>query len=370
MKKILIDVNSIIPYYIYGYTTGVGRSTFELVKALSTLNNLPFNLTLYSQNLRGYRTKGRINLDEFHLYLPNHVFIRRAVNTLRLKSLFTNYDLLHIPHNTDCCERNSKTIYTIHDLIVYHYPKMWQATEIELNSYKTIGRKCRAIITCSESSKKDILHYWQLPEEKVTAIPWGINREVFHPRYDKGTLVDLGISDSYYFSASCNHPRKNTALLLSAYRRYLSNGGKKQLVLLSPMAKDINQYEDLIERRKVIIIRNLSDTELTTLYSHAHCTLMTSSYEGFGLPILESLACGTQVLSSNNSSLPEVGGNIIDYFDELDSECIYKKMLEVDTKDKHSLLNEELLQKHLDEFTWRKCAERYVSTYERLLYCS
>lgn len=142
------------------------------------------------------------------------------------------------------------------------------------------------------------------------------------------------------------------------------------LVILSPIGNELKECEDLVENHQVIITRNLSDTDLVSLYSHAHCTLMTSSYEGFGLPILESLACGTQVLSANNSSLPEVGGKVVDYFEELTSQCVCSHMLKVDGLEKHALLDPHRLHNHLDHYSWKNCAESYVSVYEKLLFHS
>ena len=367
-KRLLIDVNSVIPYFQHGHTTGVGRSTLELISAMSKLGSLPFELTLYTQNTRGISIKGHIPLKEFHLYLSNKAPVRRIVNALHLKWLFTQYDLLHIPHNTDYCETFGKTIFTIHDLIVYRYPEMWGATEREMNKYRNIGHRCKDIITCSDASKEDIVRFWNVPENKVTTIHWGINRDVFHPTADVDFLKSLGITMPYFFSASCNHPRKNTPMLLEAFRRYLEKGGSRQLVLLSPATDDLKKYEDLMKKQQVVTCKDISDQQLATLYTNAHCTAITSAYEGFGLPILESLACGTPVISARNSSLTEIGKKTIDYFAELNEECISEKLLQVCRIDKAQLLDKAQTENHLQSFSWQQCAEKYVETYERLLY--
>ena len=330
-KRLLIDVNSVIPYFQRGHTTGVGRSTLELISAMSKLGSLPFELTLYTQNTRGISIKGHIPLKEFHLYLSNKAPVRRIVNALHLKWLFTQYDLLHIPHNTDYCETFGKTIFTIHDLIVYRYPEMWGATEREMNKYRNIGHRCKAIITCSDASKEDIVSFWNVPENKVTTIHWGINRDVFHPTADVDFLKSLGITMPYFFSASCNHPRKNTPMLLEAFRRYLEKGGSRQLVLLSPATDDLKKYEDLMKKQ-------------------------------------EAMACGTPVISARNSSLTEIGKKTIDYFAELNEECISEKLLQVCRIDKAQLLDKAQTENHLQSFSWQQCAEKYVETYERLLY--
>ena len=81
---------------------------------------------------------------------------------------------------------------------------------------------------------ESIVHFLNVPESKVTSIPWGVNREMFYPIYDGEYLERVGIKGLYYFSSSANHPRKNLPLLLQSYRKYLELGGVGQLVILNP----------------------------------------------------------------------------------------------------------------------------------------
>lgn len=368
MKRLLIDVNSIVPYYLSGKVSGIGRTTLELLQALAKMKNLPFELVLFTQNTKGIKTDGRLPFDNVHFYMPNRTLFKYCVNRLHLKQLATHYDLLHIPHNTDICETMSKTIFTIHDLIVYRYPEYWNVTEKDKAYFRKVAKQSKAIITCSESSKQDILHFWNMVEDKVVAIPWGINTELFHPIKEQQFCEKNGIGNLFYFSASCNHPRKNTPLMLDAFAKYIAKGGRAQMVLLNPKTKDTEKYQYLIDQRKLIVLKDVSDADLVELYSQAHCTIVASSFEGFGLPVLESLSCGTQVLCANNSSLSEIGENVVDYFQELNEECICEKMLKYDSINKANTLESNLCQKHLRGYSWERCAEKYVETYEKLLY--
>lgn len=269
-KRLLIDVNSIIPYILTGVSTGVGRSTFELISAISKLDNIPFEIALFTQNIKGVRAERKIPLRSQHLYIPNRDPFRHISNKLYLKKLFFNYDLLHIPHNTDWCETFQKTIFTIHDLIVYRYPDMWTFTEKSKNFFRKVATKSKAIITCSEASKHDIIDFWEVEENKVTAIPWGINQEVFHHTTNEDFFHSLGIKGKYFFCASCNHARKNTPMVLEAYIKHLQRGGTKQMVLLGPSGKDLEPYEANIKRKEIIVCSHISDIELISLYSGAH----------------------------------------------------------------------------------------------------
>jgi putative mannosyltransferase len=371
MKKLLIDINSIIPFYTQGHATGIGRSTMELLKALSDIKDIPFEIILFSQNTKGVMAKKDFPFRYLHFFMPNRYIFKKISNTLHLRYLCSKYDLIHIPHNTDCVEDLQKTIFTIHDVIVRRYPEMWGLKNNSpfFDELKYIFDNCKAIVTCSEASKNDICDLFTIPANKVTSIAWGVNRNLFHPVVDHIILKQLGINDMFYFSASCNHTRKNTPMLLEAYRSYINYGGCGQLVLLNPKKEDLSNFTDLIDCKKIIVCKNVSDYQLTVLYSCAHCSIVVSEYEGFGLPVLESLACHTIVLCAKNSSLIEAGGEVVDYFEKLDSKSICNKMLSYDKKNKAQTIDIESIERHLNNFTWEQCALNYVKFYSKQLDC-
>lgn len=370
-KKLLIDVNSIVPYFVSGKVNGIGRTTLELIQALADIDDLPFEIELYSQNMKGVggRNTG-LPFKSCHLYFPYREKWNKILAKFPVKKWITGYDILHIPHNSDYTENIRKTVFTFHDLILFRYPEMWGVNRNDEIFYKLmyIAQNCKAIITCSDSSKKDIIDYLNVPESKIATIPWGINRNIFQPAYDHEYLKKNNVTSMYYFTASCNHPRKNLPLLLRSYRKYLKAGGKGQLILLNPTNSDLLNELDLINENKIIIFRNISDEALAVLYTHAHCSIMVSEFEGFGLPVLESLGCGTLVLSAHNSSLIEAGGNLVDYFDELEESSISQKMLMYDEISKNNMLDKALLSEHLNRFSWKRCAQSYIRFFEQQFY--
>ncbi len=367
-KKLLIDANSLIAHCLTGYPSGIGRTTYELLKTLARMDRLPFDVELLTQNLWGKTTKGLLPFDNTHIYLPDRVILKKLVCGLRLRQLATHYDLYHIPHNTDICEVLPKTVFTIHDLMAYRYPDMWNVTEEEKAYHRKVARKGKAFITCSECSKKDIVDFWGVPEERVVSIPWGVDRGTFRPVEGRSYCDAHGIGDHFYFSASCNHARKNAPLMLEAFNQYVARGGKGQLVLLNPSEADMARYPHLVEQGKAIAVRKVPDADLVELYSRAHCSIVASSFEGFGLPVLESLACGTQVICAHNSSLIEAGGDVVSFLPELTAEELCESLLRFDGIRKDRTLDTSLTLRHLSEFTWERCTEKYVETYERLLY--
>lgn len=366
-KKILIDANSVIPYYLKGYLYGIGRSTMELLRALDKLTSDKVDIEVCTQNIHGVKIRFLEKLKYHHLYLSNKRIFKKISKLLQLKKHLFGYALYHIPHNTDECEDLSKTIFTIHDLIVYHYPEMWGLTDKEKNEFKNLANKCRHIVTCSEASKKDIVKFWEVNPEKVTVVPWGINREIFRNSKDMSFLKQKGIEEGYIFCASCNHPRKNVPYLLEGYRRYFEQGGQSQLVLLAPIKDQIKDYEDLLNSNKIKCLYGISDSELVSLYSGAKVSVVPSKYEGFCFPILESLACGTPVICSRNSCLEEVGGDVVNYIDNGNPKTLAKLLLDADKKTKQDMMDFNSVERHLSNYTWEKCAMAYIKMYENLL---
>ena len=368
-KRLLIDVNSILGYVKTGYVYGVGRSTFELLSALNKLiESIPFDIVLFSQNMKGISPKGFLRFRSCHFFWPNRECYNKFLYFLGLKKGIIRYDLMHVPHNVDdVLDDVPNTIFTIHDVIVLRYPQYWNLTEEKKKQLQNVAQQCKAIVTCSECSKRDIVQSLNVPESKVTSIPWGINREMFQSMYDEDYLHRIGIHGLYYFTSSANHPRKNLPLLLKSYRTYLAMGGQSQLVILNPEEEHLDSVADLITDRKIVIQRKITDKELAVLYTNAQCSLLLSSYEGFGLPVLESLACKTQVICARNSSLVEAGGDVVDYIDDMDESVIAGKILEYDERVKETILDPIILEEHLNKFSWEECARKYIEFYKQQL---
>lgn len=372
-KRLLIDVNSIITYIRDGHLTGIGRTTYELLNQWNKIaDEIPFDIVLYSQNTKRISPKGLFKFGTLHLFWPDRTKWKKFLYPLRIRKLISRYDLMHVPHNVDVMEDVNNTILTIHDVMAYRFSEewgsaAWRITDEDKRFLKRTAQQCRAIITCSECSKNDIVDFLEVSPEKVVSIPWGVNREMFSPTFDKEYLSRVGIKGLYYFTSSANHPRKNLPLLLQSYRKYLELGGVGQLVILNPEEEHLANVNDLIDKGNIVILRKISDRELAVLYTGAQCSLMLTSYEGFGLPILESLACGTQAISARNSSLVEAGGDIVDFLDNMEVATIAEKMLSYDNREKISILDDKELEKHLQDFSWETCARRYIKLYTKLL---
>lgn len=360
MKRVVIDINSVLPYYSRGWVSGIGRTTMELVHALAREKELPFEVALYSQNTLGV-TGARMELPFLnkHLPYPHRRNWNKVLGILPVRELVTGYDLIHIPHNFEYVFLPSRTILTIHDTLYFSHPEKSLSHDFSRRHIPSLAKKCRGIITCSESSKRDIMHYMDIPEEKISVTPWGVNRELFHPE-------EIATDYPYFLSVSCSTGRKNTPILIEAYQQFAKQDPSHHLVLVWGNAPA--EIRTLCEKTPTIhLLNNLSNEELAKLYQGATATFFLSRYEGFGLPILESFACATPVVTCNNSSLAEIGGEAAHYVhpDDING-CVREMEFFENNVGNLASLKEQSLQQS-KAFAWDSCAKRTIKVYEKYI---
>ena len=373
MKRLVIDVNSIVHSLVTGSSNGIARTTIELVKALENSGNLPFEITLYSQNMKGLG--GSYFLEKFkkiHFYLPYRDFAINFLSIFPLKELFNSYDLMHIPSNYCPVFNPEKTIFTLHDAFFmkfndtnFDYLKMRQEVP-------TLMKKSKGIITCSYFSKIDIVETMGIDPKKIRVIYWGYNNNVFKPK-DICEVSNIqkkyNLNNEYFLSYSCSSGRKNTDKLIQAFLLYLEKGGGKDLVLVwsnPPLEIKLIVTNSQFNQR-IHFLSQVDDIDLSKLLQHSVSLIFPSSYEGFGLPVLEALACGTLVLTSNNSSLPEVGGEAAFYLNDLSTQGILKGIMNLEDKldERDKRVEKGLAQAR--KFCWKKTACDYIQAYKDFL---
>lgn len=376
MKKLLIDVDSIVPYYVFGKVNGIGRTTLELIQTLAKIKNLPFEIELYSQNMKGIggRNTG-LPFKSKHLYLPHRANIDQLLSRFPVREWLTGYDLMHIPHNFEYVHRPDKCVVTLHDAL---FMKI-QETAFEHEKMKRLVppfmHQCRHIITCSEASKRDIIATMGIAPEKITVIYWGVKHDIFYPQNDKTAVREhirtkFELSAPYFLSVSCNAERKRTDVLV---RSYLALSKRQQLqhdlVLVwgNPPQSLLDEIQQSGVSQRIHFLKNISDNDLALLYNGAKALFFPSSYEGFGLPILEAMACGTPVVTSNNSSLGEVASDAAVYL----SEPVFESLIDVMVRFEKDMIDvAPLIKKGLNrasEFTWAKTASETVQVYSKFL---
>ncbi len=375
MKRLLIDVNSIVPYYVSGRMNGIGRTTLELIQALATVPELPFEVILYSQNMKGIGGRNtQLPFKNKHLYLPHRDKIDRLLARFPIKECFTRYDLMHIPHNFEYVYCPDKCVVTLHDAL---FMKM-QEKAFEHEKMKQIVppfmRRCKHIITCSEASKRDIVETMNISPERISVIYWGIKHEIFYPQKNKDKINELLkdrllISAPYFLSVSCNAERKRTDVLVKSYIALLKNQPVcHDLVLVwgNPPQSLLDEIQNSGVATRIHFLKNITDSDLALLYNGATAMFFPSSYEGFGLPLLESMACGTPVVTCRNSSLDEIAGNAAIYLSEPLADSLVEVMncLEQGEMDIKSIVKSGI--ERAAQFNWEKTILLYVDLYKKM----
>ena len=232
-----------------------------------------------------------------------------------------------------------------------------------------ILKKCKRIITVSDFEFNNIITKLQIPEEKMVMIYNGYNKW-FRPVEDTELIYQQYIEEpGYFFFLGNTDPKKNTERTLIAYSKYLEMSDVKRKLLMADL--DRGYLDEIIDRNDIGNIRDhivmpgyIKNADLPYIYNNAFAFLYTSLRESFGIPLLEAMACGTPVITSNTSSMPEIGGSEVIMVNPLNVSEITEKMLLLE-KDK------ALYQKQKDigiiraqQFSWEYTAEQLLTVYE------
>ncbi|MCX6248458.1 MAG: glycosyltransferase family 1 protein [Bacteroidetes bacterium] len=378
MKKprILFHANAAAGY-AGGHYAGIHRVTYELLLAISKERDLPFEFEIYTQGLKSRKQiLGSMNLNHHQIYTPNNSFFPALHEYLPFREAFLRYDLFHVPHNFEYFFKTGKCVVTLHDMLLFVRQKDFPASNVkdQLVKLPRLIKGSKGIITCSESSRRDIENYLQVGTEKIRVLPWGIRHDLFFPDKENARhgefLKTIGITFPFFLSISCGTDRKNTQVLLAAYTRLVKNNPSNHLVLIWP---NVPSYiMETIERNKlgekVHILNPVDDKTLAVIYNQATALLFPSKYEGFGLPVAESLACGTPAVIGNNSSLPEVAGDAGIYIQDVEDAEEWRKIMEkFENKgfDIDGISKRGIIQ--AGKFTWEKNAKQTLEYYSDLL---
>jgi glycosyltransferase involved in cell wall biosynthesis len=270
----------------------------------------------------------------------------------------------------------AKRVTTIHDVIPFVNPKA--CTTLDRLIYRfwlpVIVQRMDAVITVSSFSKLDLSKYLNIPGRNIF-VTYQATDSKFRLLAEAEIAPVLGrngVARPYILYVGSLEPRKNLLRLLDAYQQVLKWSRHWRLIIVgarnywksSPVAEKVKQ---LGLQGQVIFTGYISDEDLPSLYNAADLFVFPSLYEGFGLPVLEAMACGTPVVTSNSSSLPEVAGDAAILVDPYSVEAIYAAMRRV-LEDPE--LAKELRRRGLEralQFTWEKTARETIAVYEKVL---
>jgi len=288
-------------------------------------------------------------------------------------------DLMHFTHFNVPLFYRGRFVVTVHDLIISHYPdsratsrSLW-LYHLKLTVYRLVMahaiRSAEQVITVSQFSKRDIMDNYHLADQRVVVTYEGVD-QCPYPADEEAILFKYGIKKPYLLYVGSAYPHKNLEKLVAAFRLIKQRQTDLQLVLVG---RQDFFYQRLIEQIKeqgsdnIILPGFVPDGDLPALYQQSIAYVFPSLLEGFGLPPLEAQACGTPIISSDRSCLPEVLGDGALYFnpDNVDdivrviNNFINLSEIERDRLIAHGALN-------LKRFAWSKLASKTYEVYRGL----
>ena len=303
--------------------------------------------------------------------LWEQVSLPKAVKELDL-------DMLHCTSNTAPIFCRVPLILTLHD-IIFLEPR----DKSNKSLYQNMGwfyrrlvvprilKRCRRIITVSNYEMNNIMTKLNIPRERMAMIYNGYN-EWFSPIADTTQVYQKYIEKpGYFFFLGNTDPKKNTERTLIAYAKYLEKSEVKRKLLMADLDKQYlneivrrNHLEDMMQQ--VVMPGYIVNSDLPFIYNSAFAFLYTSLRESFGIPLLEAMACGTPVITSNTSSMPEIGGPDAVLVNPEDPDAIAEMMIRLETDDEYYRRQEKIGLVRAEQFSWQQTAEQLLYLYEKV----
>ena len=285
-------------------------------------------------------------------------------------------DVLHVQYTAPpFCP--APVVTTIHDLAFEHLPETFTRrgkAQLRLTVRRT-ARRAAHILTVSEYSRQDISKTYCIAPDKITVTHNGCEGQFtsFGAAHETEAIKQkFGITKDYLLAVGSLQPRKNLVRLLRAYAKLREQQPDFQLQLVL-VGRQLWLYQEILREIKqqsfaddVIVTNYVNDEDLPALYRSAVALVYPSLFEGFGLPPLEAMACGTPVITSNTSSLPEVVGQAALLIDPYDEAAIAQAIWQI-VRD--SSLRQRLRQAGIEQaklFTWQATAEKTLAVYRAI----
>ncbi len=357
---------------------GAGLYIIYLIRELGKLDS-PYEFVVFSQDyLRPYFE--HLGSDKIQI-----VWLRNMHPALRLiweQTIFPTWaskmelDLLHSPHYTMPLSLSIPVVVTFHDMIFFIHPEKHTLPKRYFFPWmiRQSSRRAKRILTDSENTRQDAIRLLNIAPEKISTVHLGYQdnfREIKDQDLLKAIRSKYHLPEKFIFYAGAIEPRKNVPLLLTVFEKLAQQNFPHHLVLAGGLGW---QYEDVLEQIDTMPIRDrihrvghVPYTDLPAFYNLAEIFVYPSVYEGFGLPPLEGMACGTPVITSNISSMPEFVGDAGILVPPNDEVALYQAIRQV--------LEDETIRQRLviagprraANFTWKHTAEKTLKIYEQAL---
>ena len=357
---------------VFYHQAGIGQYILRLTQALAQINH-DDTFVIFKSRKDKTPIVAQPNFKRQKMWTPSHHRFERLAMSLELAPFAL--DVLHSPDFIPPAWTRCPSVITMHDLAFMLYPRFLTRDSARYYGQVDVAaHQADHIIAVSESTKRDTIRLLGVPESKITVI-YEAAHPLFAPIADDGARefvrAHYNLPSEFILFVGTIEPRKNLPTLLRAFRR-LRDDYKSEAVLAIAgtrgwLVEEVDQViAELQLGNAVRFLGNVRNEELVYLYNAAKLFVLPSFYEGFGLPPLEAMACGTPVIVSNVSSLPEVVGDAGLLIDPADIEALTVAMWRVLTDDK---LRRELCEKGLKRaqtFSWERAARETLAVYRHV----
>lgn len=341
------------------------------------INNIIQNLPVASDNLFIIR-----HPTGYHYQIPHQIvpFAPKWSNmmlwswaTYIQRNKFQHLNVVHSP--TLCLfpkKPHNHYILTIHDIIFKLFPE-YCTTDVTRYANRYFQRNLKfadKIISVSHSTKKDLIRVYNVPESKIDVIHEAAS-EQFQPLHEREITIikkKYQLPDLFILYVGTIEPRKNIQLILHSFKEVTRKNPEVKLVIAGGLGWKYQQTLTLIDTlnitNKVHLLGYVPESDLPALYNAAKVFVYPSAYEGFGLPPLEAMQCGTPVITSTSSSLPEVMGKEGMTVEPSDIAELNKYLLKILYNDNFYQSQKEYGIERAKMFSWKKAAEKTYQVYE------
>jgi glycosyltransferase involved in cell wall biosynthesis len=358
---------------------GIGRYTRELALALNQLPNRPDLLLFHNRQSLDRLPAALAPLPRLQIPLSDRAWRLFLWTGLPLPNKWSApLQQCQLFHGTDSLAPRTvlPTVLTIHDLSPLVFPQHHTRFHRLYSRYALPGmaRRAQLIITDSAATQSDVVSHLHIAPDRIRVIHLGLDHERFYPRDPEQAQISLqhalNIAPPYLLAIGTLEPRKNLPALLRAYAQL--GPDSPTLVLAGEQGWGNMPLTEIAQQlgiqNRVRFTGFVPDALLPDLYTGAHFFVYPSLYEGFGLPVLEALGCGTPVITSKLSSLPEVAGDAALLADPYNIDDLAQKM--------RVLLSSAELRAHLHnagpiqaaQFTWQRTAQQTLEAYRDALH--
>jgi glycosyltransferase involved in cell wall biosynthesis len=280
-------------------------------------------------------------------------------------------DIFHAPSIAVPFTTVVPTIMTIHDMIPFVLEDRRETMNILYRHIvlKRAVQKSRAVILDSEHTRDDVVRLLRPGHDRLHVVPLGVE-ETFYREIEEDRLLSLkekhSLQAPFFFSLTSPRKHKNPEGLIRAFSDFTERVKEKVLLVVGGLVSDATRKfaDSLPCSDRIRFVHYLTDDELVMVYKMSLAFLFASLYEGFGLPVLEAMAAGTPVITSRATSIPEVGGDAVIYFEPGNSRELTEKMVMIFNDAK---LRTDLIEKGRERarhFTWEACARKTYEVYK------